>query len=442
MNNIVDYQIIQRDENGFGTAKFWGKIPENLSGFKGIYSRVVREDDNYSIVDWTECEVNGNDWEITLKIIQGGLYRFETVALMPDSISKDWAKTIHLVRHIGVGDIYVIAGQSNMAGYGRDVSNDPTCIGVHLYANDGNWKIAAHPLNDDFNSIYPENYEDCHTGTSPALSFARNLKNRIGVPVGLVQSSKGGSPIAHWHPKYEPILYNALLRRIDVVGSVKGIIWYQGCSETMLSLSEQYFEDFKTMVECWRKDLGNVYFLTVQLNRWTNPTTDERDSHWGNVKEAQRRAGYEIEGVSVISSHDLSVNDGIHNNSAANVIIGERLCNAALNNIYGISAPIAPNIQKVKTVDSTHLIAIFDHNDIVPMDNVAEGIYVIDKNGKAECVMAEELGDGTILLTTEREISLPATLSAYCDCTPPAYILKQRTGLPILAFKDFEIDRG
>lgn len=42
--------------------------------------------------------------------------------------------TIH---HIGVGDLYVIAGQSNAAGYGKDSIYNPSEIEVHLLRNRG-----------------------------------------------------------------------------------------------------------------------------------------------------------------------------------------------------------------------------------------------------------------------------------------------------------------
>lgn len=439
MNNIVDYQIIQRDNNGFGTATFCGVVPERYIGYKSIYARVVREDDNYAIVDWTECEADGNNWKVTLNIPEGGLYRFEAVAFMPDSMSKDWSKTIYMVHHIGVGDIYVIAGQSNIAGYGRDVAYDPPCMGVHLYANDGNWKLAAHPLNDTFNSIYPENLEDFNCATSPPLSFARSLKNRIGVPIGLVQAAKGGSGLDEWHPKMKANLYKGLQRRIEVVGRFKGVIWYQGCHESGPDLCESYFENFKSMVECWREEFGYIYFLTVQLNRWTDPQ-HTHDKYWGIVKDAQRRAGFEIDGVSVVPSHDLPAGDGIHNNSLANVTIGERLCNAALRNIYGIPAPIAPNMIKVVAVDDTHFKAFFSGNDVIPMENNAEDVFIEDKDGQIKCTYAVAQGDGSILITTERSFTKPAKFHAYCVCQPPTFIFKERTGLPVLSCYNIDVE--
>ena len=102
---------------------------------------------------------------------------------------------------------------------------------MHLYGNNGCWSVAAHPLNDSVDTIYPENAEHA-SNTSPALSFARMLRRRLGVPVGLVQASLGGSPLSRWHPEETGDLYRAMLRRLDAVGQVGGVLWYQGCTDT------------------------------------------------------------------------------------------------------------------------------------------------------------------------------------------------------------------
>ena len=65
----------------------------------------------------------------------------------------EWAQRGDTRQHWGVGDVWLIAGQSNCAGYGKDPVEDPSELGVHLLGNDLHWDLATHPLNDSTNSL-------------------------------------------------------------------------------------------------------------------------------------------------------------------------------------------------------------------------------------------------------------------------------------------------
>lgn len=149
-----------------------------------------------------------------------------------------------------------MAGQSNMSGYGRDPAYDPPELGVHLFDNAGRWVLAAHPLNSVPDPVYPNN--DAASGTSPALAFARMMKRELGVPVGLVAAALGGSSLEAWNPAEEdPFLYHSMAAKISEVGSFAGMLWYQGCNETVeAEEAENYLEKFTQTVSLWRKEFG------------------------------------------------------------------------------------------------------------------------------------------------------------------------------------------
>jgi len=127
-----------------------------------------------------------------------------------------------------------------------------------------------------------------------------------------------------------------------------GVLWYQGCSDTDPANAEKYFENFREYVDAVRGELGyEIPFFTMQLNRQINGLHDEC---WGMVREAQRRAALEIPGIYILSTTNLGLSDGIHNNAPSNIVLGEKLamqCNGVLN---GAEEYEAPSLQETALV--------------------------------------------------------------------------------------------
>lgn len=331
-----DWQIFQQKEDGFAEISLRGRCV-NLFDEKPYHAfvRVVNEADGMPVVDWMRCETQNNRWEITMQVPRGGLYRIDTCMDLAENCG-DWSARGDCVHHVGVGDVFVIAGQSNSAGYGKDFISDRPEEGVHLLKNSGRWDIAAHPMNDSTDTIHSHNRDGANTGHGPYLSFAKYLKRELGYPIGLVQTSLGGSPLKAWSGE-DGSLYRNM---IDVVGKlkgVKGILWYQGCSDTDVEACKTYGQRFEKMVCDMRRALNcpELPFLTCQLNKVMSRCEEETDRGWGMVREAQRRAGRTIPNVFVISTVGGGMSDAIHNAAPSNLMIGERLARCALRHLYG-----------------------------------------------------------------------------------------------------------
>lgn len=369
-----------------------------------------------------------------MTIPEGGLYRLEASLQPGDSL---WIDKFACVYHIGVGDIYVTAGQSNMTGYGRDAAYDPPCLGVHMYRNNGSWSIAAHPLADAIDGLYE--YPENGTGTSPALSFARRLHDRLGVPIGIIPTAVGGTPLSEWNPEEKGGCYRAMEKRLRVVGAFKGFIWLQGCSDCTAECAGNYLERFSRMVSLWNEHFGAHPVLTVQLNRWMGNEDPMNDRYWGMIREAQRRAALEIPGVYVVSSLDLSVTDGIHNSSGANVTIGERLANAALAYLYDKPGQRSVCILSAEAVDDTHvLLHLTPGHKVLAMDGRAMGMNVEDTDGLVDCIEAAPVPDG-LLVSTTRPYRLPAQFHYAWRTHPPVFAARDFYDQPLLACYGIEI---
>lgn len=440
--SVKNYQILQRNENNFAEAIFTGKLPNNMDEGDKIFGRVVSENDFLVVVQWQAAEVCGEDWTLKLNVPTGGLYLFEAVAANPEMpvwCSID-AQRIKVVKHFGVGDVYIMAGQSNMSGNGRDFAIDPPTLGVHLYANSGVWDIATHPLNDGVNTIYPENYEPA-PATCPGLSFGRVLKERLNVPIGLIASALGGSPLKAWDIAEDGYLYKAMLRRVNDIGtSVKGIIWYQGCSDANSECCDTYYDRFVRFAEQCRKDLGDIEIITIQLNHWASGITMEGDREWAIVKDAQRRLAQDYDYIHIVPTTGLAMSDGIHNNSESNVIIGTRLAMVALKEIYGLPGLSAPDILSVKKIaDDCVILNIAPEFCMIDMDCRPDGMHIEDAEGlvEGEKLTHDERG---MKLEFPRAITLPAKFHAYWSNDSTNWIAKDRTGMPLLSCYNVDVE--
>lgn len=442
-----DWQIIQQ-KNGSADLSLSGswRLKENLSGEALVYIRVLREDSGDSIVTWTECmHIHGGNWSTVIKDIPaGGLYRIETcLAFSGSNWSLEWGLRGDMIHHIGVGDLYVIAGQSNSSGYGKDPIFDPPELGVHIFRNSGKWDLASHPLSDSTGSIHNVNTELVNAGTSPYMKFAKMLKRDIGYPVGLVQTALGGSALSAWNPDEDGCLYRNMLDIIKLCGGrVKGVLWYQGCSDADAGVHETYLQRFKSFVSNVRKDLSaqELPFLTVQLNRSIGPGDDIKNTAWGTVREAQRQAARVIENVYVVPSVDCSLSDDIHNSSASNIMLGERLAKLALAEIYAKKYLCrAPDISSAILTGEKSICLLFNNVygrlSTFGMCIDEMPFTVADEEGKAGILNCVVEGRNRMLLELNRKLIGRVFVHGAYEQNPKCFLPHDIEGhLPILAF--------
>ena len=193
-DGVTDWQIVQHT-NGYANLSFSGtwQVPKAAVeiGVKSAVPliRVVHQDDNSQIIPWTEANISHGDnpchgtWNAEIQVPAGGLYRIET-GLYTKSINPDlrWTFRGDVRVHIGVGDIFVIAGQSNSSGYGRDWAFDPPMPGVHLYRNRKKWDLACHPINESTFAADEVNAELGVSGVSPTYPLASILLSYLTIP--------------------------------------------------------------------------------------------------------------------------------------------------------------------------------------------------------------------------------------------------------------------
>jgi len=345
-SGATDWQIFQQNTDGKTMLSLAGRYvlaegqkPKTMD----VQVRLVREDGYTAVtarLDWQPATMHQDGtWQATLRNVpRGGLYRIET-CLQMDGSPVEWSCRGDMVHHIGVGDIWVITGQSNAAGYGKSPVEDGPELGIHLFAADGRWKLATHPLGDSTGTLYPANREGANASHSPWLSFARRLKQALGYPIGLVPASLGGSAVSQWDRQTQGGLFENMLRYIkDCGSSVKGAVWYQGESDTGEAERTVYKQRFANFVSDLRQTMKDARLpvITVQLNRYVGEElTAPVHANWEAMREIQRQLSHELEGIYIFPIFEATLSDGIHNDSRGNLLIGQRAATTALGAVYG-----------------------------------------------------------------------------------------------------------
>jgi sialate O-acetylesterase len=260
-----------------------------------------------------------------------------------------------------VGDLWVLAGQSNMEGCGKLASPalEPPHALVHCFDLADRWTLAVEPLHWRVQSTDPAHWyeevgeasegvievhhRDREAGVGPGLAFARELVEQTGVPVGLVPCAVGGTSMDQWDPALKTrggeSLYGALVRRHAAVGGrVAGVLWYQGESDAGGEAAEAFRDKMRLFVAALRSDLGQdaLPFFCVQLGRFFEPLGDV--AGWNKVRESQRLLPDDVPGTDVVTAVDLSLDDHIHLSTEGHARLGRRLASVALRQVYGRSA--------------------------------------------------------------------------------------------------------
>jgi len=154
--------------------------------------------------------------------------------------------------------IYLLMGQSNMAGRGKIEATDTlTHPRVFMLNADTAWVPAKNPIHFDKPSI---------VGTGLGFTFGKimaEVDNKM--KIGLVPCAKGGSSINQWfkdslHHQTKSYPYNEMIfnaRKAMEVGTLKGILWHQGESDTKTMTDVNSYEmKFNALLDSIAIDLG------------------------------------------------------------------------------------------------------------------------------------------------------------------------------------------
>lgn len=356
------------------------------------------------------------EWSLWLKPEQaGGPYSL--------SIQGATGSAPLVLNDILIGDVWLASGQSNMemplSGFkGSAVlkdadkeiasSDQPKIRLLRLGRRSSDFPLQD--IDANWTSCTPETASQF---SSIAYLFGREIQHDENVPIGLIDTTWGGTVISSWislnalgadaslmpvfaerarfadeqtnidqvkafeeretkydkqnhlpvkkypwHPAQESYLpaglYNAMIAPLTPY-SVKGFLWYQGEADSAVWRAPLYSLEMRTLIQDWRAHWkqGALPFLYVQISSFHSP-----EENWGAVRDAQRRA-LSVDNTAMAVSLDVGQLDNVHPPDKQTVAM--RLALAARAVAYHEKLEYSGPLFRQATVEDDKIRVWFDH---------------------------------------------------------------------------------
>jgi hypothetical protein len=211
--------------------------------------------------------------------------------------------------------VFVLVGQSNMAGRGQPLSlaapTDPRLLIWRTSA----WQLAADPRQ------LSTNRKGLQPGIGPGMIFGLQLvKWQPGVYVGLIMCANGGSSIRQWMP--DRPLYAQCLEQIRATGiRIAGVLFLQGESEARTpDQAKTWLLNFAHVLAAFRHDTHDAPFVLGQIGTLSPQFQGQR-----TVRNAQAQAA-RLYHLLFVKTSDLPIDatTGVHFTVPAYRVIGDR----------------------------------------------------------------------------------------------------------------------
>ncbi|MDY0354274.1 MAG: sialate O-acetylesterase [Sedimentisphaerales bacterium] len=474
---LSDNMVLQ----GGNTTTLWGWADPNepieihLSWSKAVPQIQAEEDGS-----WTfrmAAPDFGGPYEITLK-----------------------GKNTLTVRNILVGEVWVCSGQSNMQWTVQNSADAEQEIAAARYPKIRLFSVkheVAETPKDDCEGRWVE----CSPETIPGFSavayfFGRRIHKDLDLPVGLINTSWGGTPAEAWtsgpalrgNPEFEPILkryqeavahypqamvrfrentqkWQAAAEKAKAEGAqapprpyaplgpghphspsglynamiapltpyaIRGAIWYQG--ESNAGRAYQYRSLFPTMIRSWWQAWGqNEFpFLFVQLANFLKVKEEPGESEWAELREAQSMT-LTLPKTGMAVIIDIGEANDIHPRNKQDV--GDRLALWALARTYFKDVVYSGPLYSFMNVRGSEIVLHFEHVDgglVAKGGEPLKGFAIAGADRKF--VWAEAQIEGETVVVRSDKVAEPVAVR-YAWADNPVCNLYNAAGLPASPFR-------
>lgn len=423
----------------------------------------------------------------------GGPFQMKVEGVPVAAGSTEAAQTITL-DDVLVGDVWVASGQSNMEFEMRRAATAaqdlPHAANPRIRLLVVKKRASDYAQDDaDTDGWATSSTETARNFSAVAWYFARDIEQREHVPVGVIDSSWGGTiveswtrltalaedaslapafvargkmtdhesdalledkdeqrqreeakaqgkpgPQFSWHPplaSWGPgLLYNGMIAPL-VPFPIRGVLWYQGESNSPLARAPLYSRLFRTMIEDWRRQwgIGDFPFLYVQISNFKSTPLED----WATLREQQLKA-LELRNTAMAVTIDIGNPDDVH--PTDKVDVGLRLSRAARALSYGEPVEYSGPLFRQATSEGTAIRVWFDHGKgLTAKGGTVTGFEVAGADGKFVAATAKI--EGNTVIATSASVPEPLFVR-YGWANSPDCDLFNGEGLPASPFTSMQ----
>lgn len=397
-------------------------------------------------------------WLTTIKTKEG--------SFQPENLLIKGSNTKE-ISNILIGEVWLCSGQSNMEMPLKGLRKSKV-LNAEKYlkiANNSNIRLFN---NDRTASVSPSFNVNGKWVISDVLSakmfsaigyiFGAKLCETLNVPIGIIESSWGGTRIESWIPKevlvkYKDIkflnhlpeeqnkqkkpsfLYNAMIHPFQNF-NIKGVLWYQG--ESNRSKPEPYYNYMKDLIGSWRRQWQNkkLPFYFVQIAPYDYNKYKKSAGIQANlIREAQSNIAQNIKNTGIVITTDAGDCKDIH--PSKKEIIAERLSNIALSEQYDYKDLIyrSPEFESMSLKNNQAILSFkFHKNDFFIKNQNISG-FAIASSDKIFYPAQVRLGQDkkSVILYSDKVKKPVAIRYGFEDCFENS--LKTNSGLPVSVFR-------
>ncbi len=246
--------------------------------------------------------------------------------------------------------------------------------------------------------------------------------------------AQGRKPAGHpWQPSPEPwapaALYNGMIAPITPL-IIRGVIWYQGESNSGLERAPLYHRLFSSMIGDWRQHFaqGDFPFLYVQISSFRSSPHED----WGMLRDAQRRT-LSLRDTAMAVTLDVGDPGNVH--PADKQTVGHRLALGARAVSYGEIVSYSGPLFRQATTDGAGMRVWFTGADgkLTAKGGDLEGFEVAGADRHFVTATAKIDNDGKSVTAESSQVPMPVYVR-YAWPNAPEANLTDSAGLPASTF--------
>lgn len=178
-----------------------------------------------------------------------------------------WADTPNstvYVPSVGIGEVFIIAGQSNASGRGSNNQTSGTFPSpfVSMFGNNYTWKICQDPTDSNASQVDTVSSDAAAAGSIWPI-LGGQVAQKLGVPVAFIPCALGNTSVTTWQPSggatNRASIYGSMVWRgaHAVSGGARSVLWWQGENDALAGMTQAtYYTNFTNFTANVSADAG------------------------------------------------------------------------------------------------------------------------------------------------------------------------------------------